>query len=90
MRIIGSLAHIHLSKEERSKFQLKILKCIMAGYDNKRKVYRLYYLPKRKILLSKDVVFDESKIRFEFVKKKEKNVFNKGTKLFDTTQNDQN
>ena len=39
------------------------------GYDNVSKVYRIYILSERKIQLSRDVVFDESKIGFNHFKK---------------------
>ena len=39
------------------------------GYDDVSKVYRIYIPSERKIQLSRDVVFDESKIGFNHFKK---------------------
>lgn len=39
------------------------------GYDDVRKVYRIYIPGERKIQLSRGVVFDESKIGFNYFKK---------------------
>lgn len=39
------------------------------GYDDVSKVYRIYIPNERKIQLSRDVVFDESKVGFNHFKK---------------------
>ena len=56
LRIIGSLAFVHIPKEERTKFEFKTRKCILVGFDEQSKVYILFDPLSRKILLSKDVV----------------------------------
>jgi len=35
------------------------------GYDDKFKVYKLYDPKKKNIILSRDITFDESKIRYK-------------------------
>ncbi len=47
------------------------MECIHLGYDDKSKVYRLYSPTHHKIVLNKNVVFDEEKIIFFHINKKE-------------------
>jgi hypothetical protein len=47
------------------------MECIHLGYDDNNKVYRLYRLTHRKIVLNKSLVFDEEKIFFLHINKKE-------------------
>jgi hypothetical protein len=39
------------------------------GYDDKSKVYKLYEPKKKNIILSRDITFDESKIRYKYLNK---------------------
>lgn len=48
-----------------------MMECIHLGYDDNNKVYRLYRLTHRKIVLNKSLVFDEEKIFFLHINKKE-------------------
>jgi len=41
--------------------------CIFLGYDNESKAYRLYDKIRRKVLISRDVVFDESKVGYQYL-----------------------
>lgn len=47
-------------KEERDKLHSKTQACLLVGYDKCTKAYRLYKPERKKILVSQDVVFDES------------------------------
>ena len=42
----------------------KTMRCLFLGYDSTSKMYRLYNHTKRKIILSCDIMVDESKIGF--------------------------
>ena len=63
LRIFGciGLSHVHIPKDEREKLDSKSRKCIVLGYGSITKGYRLYNLDTKKILHSRDVIFDEAR-----------------------------
>lgn len=64
MRIFGSIAYLHIPKEiVRGKFESRSKKCHMIGYCPNG--YRLWCPEDEKLLLGRDVVFDEFKFDFE-------------------------
>jgi hypothetical protein len=67
LRIFGCLAHLHISKEHRKKMDSKSHKCLFLGYDRESKMYRLYDPEKKKILLNRDVIFDETKVGYQYL-----------------------
>ncbi len=64
LRIFGCDAYVHTPKELRSKLEPKASKCIFLGYAPGSKAYRLYDPQKRRLIKSRDVLFDE-KIKSE-------------------------
>jgi len=56
LRVFGSDAYTHIPRDERAKFDSK---CIMVGYGNVTKGYRLYDATQGKIFHSRDVQFNE-------------------------------
>ncbi|CAM6106257.1 unnamed protein product [Calypogeia fissa] len=64
-RILGCCAYVHIPKENRNKLQPRTLKCVLLGYDDESKAYRCYDPINRRILISRDVICDETK-RGEF------------------------
>ena len=60
MRTFGCLSHVHIPQDERDKIDPKSKKCILMGYGDNIKGYRLYDLSSKKIIHSRDVIFDES------------------------------
>jgi len=60
LRVFGSDAYAHVPRDERTKFDTKTRKCIMVGYGNVTKGYRLYDATERKIVHSRDVQFNEN------------------------------
>ena len=60
LRVFGCKAFMHVSREDRSKFDAKALECIFLGYADDAKGYRLFDPKARKVHVSRDVVFDES------------------------------
>lgn len=59
IRVFGCDAYAHIPKDERSKFDSKACKCILLGYGQETKGYRLYDPIQRKVLHSRDVQFNE-------------------------------
>jgi hypothetical protein len=59
LRVFGSLAYVHVSKSQRSKLEAKSIKCMMVGYDDWSKAYRCFDPKEKKLLINKDVVFNE-------------------------------
>lgn len=60
MRVFGCRAFVHVPKEKRRKLDEKSIECLFVGYSEESKAYRLYEKSKRKIHISRDVVFLES------------------------------
>ena len=58
-RVFGSLAYSHILDEQRKKIDPKSQACIFVGYCENTKSYRLYNPRTRKILISRDLIFDE-------------------------------
>ena len=59
LRVFGSDAYAHVPRDKRAKFDTKTHKCIMVGYGNVTKGYRLYDATEGKIIYSCDVQFNE-------------------------------
>ena len=60
LRVFGCDAYAHIPKNERSKFDLKARTCILVGYGQERKGYRLYDPTRQKIMHSRDVRLNEN------------------------------
>ena len=61
LRTFGCLSYVHIPKDERSKLDNKSKRCIHLGYGSTTKGYRLYDLVAKKVLHSRDVLFDETR-----------------------------
>jgi hypothetical protein len=59
LRVFGCDAYVHVPKENRSKMDNKVEKCIFIGYKYGVKGYNLWNLETKKIFYSQDVVFRE-------------------------------
>ena len=59
LRVFGCDAYAHVPKDERSKLDSKARKCILLGYGQETKGYRLYDFARQKVLYSRDVHFNE-------------------------------
>lgn len=59
LRVFESVAHVHIPDERRAKLEDKSEKFIFVGYDPNSKGYKLYIPNNKKIVVSRDVVFDE-------------------------------
>lgn len=62
MRIFVCISSEHVTKENRSKFDVKIVKCIFIVYYMENIGQRLYDPHENKIIVNMDVIFDEKDI----------------------------
>lgn len=58
-RIFGCISHVHVPDNRRVKLDNKSLKCIFFGVSDESKAYRLFDPISQKIIVSRDVVFEE-------------------------------
>ncbi|MCH81235.1 retrovirus-related pol polyprotein from transposon tnt 1-94 [Trifolium medium] len=60
-RIFGCIAHVHVPDNLRKKLDDKSIVCVNLGLSEESKGYKLYNPVDKKIIISKDVVFEEAK-----------------------------
>ena len=60
LKILGCVVHVHVPKKKRKKLDKNSKKCVLVGYTNNN-AYRTYCPPERKLIISRDVVFEENK-----------------------------
>lgn len=58
-RIWGCLAYAYIPAELRSKLDKRSVTCVFLGVSEHTKGYRLFNVENSKLLISRDVVFDE-------------------------------
>ncbi|KAM1017343.1 hypothetical protein COP2_048179 [Malus domestica] len=60
LKIFGSLCYVHVPTETRQKLDAKSVKGVFVGYATCEKGYRIFDPCTKNLILSRDVVFDES------------------------------
>ncbi|KAL5828603.1 hypothetical protein ACOSQ3_018071 [Xanthoceras sorbifolium] len=60
-RVFGCIVYAHIADEKRKKLDDKGEKCIFLGVSDQSKDYKLYNPITKKIVISRDVVFDEER-----------------------------
>lgn len=60
LRVFGCVAYALIPYERRVKLEEKSMKCVMFGVSKESKAYRLYDPSTKKVIISKDVKFDEN------------------------------
>lgn len=58
-RVFGCIGHVHIPDARRTKLDDKSTKCVLLGVSEETKAYRLYNPITKKIVVSRDVVFEE-------------------------------
>lgn len=58
-KVFESIAYVHVPSQRRQKLDDNCLKCIFVGYSVESKAYRFYDPLAKKIIVSRDVIFDE-------------------------------
>ncbi|KAL4347404.1 hypothetical protein GQ457_17G002840 [Hibiscus cannabinus] len=59
LRVFGSICYAHIPVQKRSKLDAKAERGIFLGYDSQAKGYRIFNLDTEKIMISRDVEFNE-------------------------------
>lgn len=59
LKFFGCIAYAHALDQLRKKLDDKGEKCIFIGYNTESKVYKLYNLETKKVIISRDVAFNE-------------------------------
>ena len=60
-RVFSCLAYVHTPDQHRSKLDNKSKPCILFGVSDESKAYRFFDPTNKKIIISKDVIFEENK-----------------------------
>ncbi|GKB90587.1 retrovirus-related pol polyprotein from transposon TNT 1-94 [Tanacetum coccineum] len=60
LRVIGCLCYAAVTKPNKDKFDNRGVKCVLLGYPQNQKGYKLYNLNTKETFLSRDVVLDET------------------------------
>lgn len=60
LKVFGCVCYVHIPKEKRSKLDDKTHKGIFMGYSPQSKGYRVYSIEEKKLIISRDVEFDEN------------------------------
>lgn len=60
-KVFGCLTHVHVPDQKRTKLDDKSLQCVLLGVSDESKAYRLFDPVARKIIVSRDVSFEEDK-----------------------------
>lgn len=59
LRVFGCRAYVHVQKDQRKSLQPHSLKCIFLGYPEGYKGWKCYDPLSKKVVISRDVIFDE-------------------------------
>ena len=58
-RVFGCISHVHIPDSKRTKLDDKSVRCVLLRVSEESKAYRLYDLVSQKMIVSKDVKFEE-------------------------------
>jgi hypothetical protein len=58
-KVFGCVAYVHVPDAQRKKLDAKSIKCVHLGVSEESKAYRLFDPVNKKIIVSRDVVFEE-------------------------------
>ncbi len=59
LKVFGSVCYAHVPNPQRQKLDLASKRCVFLGYGSCEKGYRLYDIATGKVIISRDVVFNE-------------------------------
>nr|GEV86464.1 putative RNA-directed DNA polymerase [Tanacetum cinerariifolium] len=61
MRVFGCLANVHIPKQQRKKLNDRSVESVFLGFSDEFKAYKLLNPKTNKIIVSRDVIFQEDK-----------------------------
>ena len=59
--MFGCIAHVHTPDQQGVKLDGKSKRCVLFGVSDESKAYRLFDLVSQKIIIGRDVIFEEDK-----------------------------
>ena len=59
--VFGCIAHVHVPEEKRTKLDNRSITCVLLGVSKESKGYRLFDLVAKRVVMSRDVIFEEEK-----------------------------
>ncbi|KAD1131218.1 hypothetical protein E3N88_43246 [Mikania micrantha] len=77
-KVFGCIAYARIPNQRRTKLESKSEKCIFVGYSEQSKAFKLFNPDSQKVIISRDVVFDESKGWFEEINSADNRIFDTG------------
>ncbi|CAL2236260.1 unnamed protein product [Prunus armeniaca] len=60
-QVFGCIAHVHVPEERRTKLDNRSITCVLLGVSEESKGYRLFDPVAKKVVVSRDVIFEEEK-----------------------------
>lgn len=60
LKVFGCISYVHIDSADRSKLDSKSNKCVFIGYGDEEFGYRFWDYENRKIIRSRDVIFNEN------------------------------
>lgn len=58
-KVFGCIRHVHILDIKRKKLDNKSFKCVFLGVSEELKAFRMYDPESKKIVISRDVMFEE-------------------------------
>ena len=59
--VFGCITHVHVPEERRTKLDNRSITCVLLGVSKESKGYRLFDLVAMRVVVSRDVIFEEEK-----------------------------
>lgn len=59
-KVFGCIGYVHNADQNRRKLEVKSIKCVHLGLSSESKAYKMYDPIAKRIMVSRDVVFDEN------------------------------
>jgi hypothetical protein len=61
-RVFSCIGHVHIPDVKRIKLDSRSSKCVLLGVSEETKGYKMYNPITKKVMISRDVIFEENKI----------------------------
>ena len=60
-RVFGCIAHVYVPEERKTKLDNRSITCVLLGVSEESKGYRLFDPVAKRVVVSRDVIFEEEK-----------------------------